>query len=76
MADKSVVPSWEQYGFHAVAEMERLSSIVERMDNRVEKMEKDRAEEAGQKRVIAALLGFLAAGLFEFGKYIIGLLKH
>lgn len=76
MADKGSVPSWEQYGFHAVAEMERLSGIVERMDARVEKMEQDRAEEAGQKKVVAALLGFAAAGIFEIGKFFIGLVKH
>ena len=75
MSDPLKLPSWEQYGYHAMSEMERFSKVLDTVAQQVDKLEKRQVAGEARTRLIGSIFGFCAAALVEAGRVIISMVK-
>jgi len=69
LPDPKQLPSWDQYGFHAMSEMERFSRILVEMDTKIDRIEAAQISAAGEAKGSAktwgTVTGFAVVALVE-----------
>ena len=68
MPEPKQVPSWEAYGYHAMAELERFSEVMEKMSEQIDEIQETQAEAKGSARMLGSIYGFAVVALVEAAK--------
>ena len=74
---KGTIPSWSEYGWHAMAEMKRFADIMEKMSEQVDEIERRQNDIETRTKVMGSVAGFCVAALVEVGRVIASFwMKH
>ena len=78
MPDQSSIPSWTEYGYHAMREMERFSAILEKAVDEIATIKRWQSATDAKTKLMGSVYGFGAAALVEAGRILVSLFtsKH
>ncbi len=66
--------SWEEYRYHLTSELERMSGLLERVVDKIDRIENKQVAADARAKVHGSLYGFGAAALVEIGRALISLI--
>ena len=64
--------SWDEYRVHVIHELERMSDVLEKITDRLGKMENDQSEAHGRARLLGGAAGLATAALLEAARAFFG----
>jgi hypothetical protein len=62
-------PSWDEFRYHAVVELERMAKSLESMAERLAEIERFQSESRGWSKAIATAAGVVGASAVELFRY-------